>query len=302
MLPEFYQKILQKYLTTAQLLVLGMLLNVLQSQRQAKLLRLAGVFPSFILAESRRRKLQRFLSLPQLTVSQIWYPLITNWLTNYCPGGQTLSIVIARSQWGTINLLMISLVWERRAIPLYWSLLPKLGSSNFCEQRDAIAEVLPILKNYKIVVLGDREFGCVELANWLRERGLYFCLRLKCSICIETEPSSWQALKELGLAPGISWYFQGVKVRKTQPVKGFNVAAKWKRKYREGSMKEGWFLLTNLGSLSEAVTAYKNRMGIEEMFRDYKSGGYNLEGTGLQDQRLMALILLTGFKQFLSPN
>ena len=155
MLPEFYQKTLQKYLTTAQLLVLGMLLNVLQSSRQAKLLRLAGVFPSFILAESRRRKLQRFLSLPQLTVSQIWYPLITNWLTNYCRGGETLSIVIARSQWGTINLLMVSLVWEKRAIPLYWSLLPKLGSSNFCEQRDALAEVLPILKNYKIVVLGD---------------------------------------------------------------------------------------------------------------------------------------------------
>jgi hypothetical protein len=155
MLPEFYQKTLQKYLTTAQLLVLGMLLNVLQSSRQAKLLRLAGVFPSFILAESRRRKLQRFLSLPQLTVSQIWYPLITNWLTNYCRGGETLSIVIDRSQWGTINLLMVSLVWERRAIPLYWSLLPKLGSSNFCEQRDALAEVLPILKNYKIVVLGD---------------------------------------------------------------------------------------------------------------------------------------------------
>jgi hypothetical protein len=155
MLPEFYQKTLQKYLTTAQLLVLGMLLNVLQSSRQAKLLRLAGVFPSFILAESRRRPWQRFLYLPQLTVSQIWYPLITNWLTNYCRGGQTLSIVIDRSQWGTINLLMVSLVWERRAIPLYWSLLPKLGSSNFCEQRDAIAEVLPILKNYKIVVLGD---------------------------------------------------------------------------------------------------------------------------------------------------
>jgi hypothetical protein len=132
-----------------------MLLNVLQSSRQAKLLRLAGVFPSFILAESRRRKLQRFLSLPQLTVSQIWYPLITNWLTNYCRGGETLWIVIDRSQWGTINLLMVSLVWEKRAIPLYWSLLPKLGSSNFCEQRNALAEVLPILKNYKIVVLGD---------------------------------------------------------------------------------------------------------------------------------------------------
>lgn len=57
-------------------------------------------------------------------------------------------------------------------------------------------------------------------------------------------------------------------------------------------MKEGWFLLTNLGSLSSALVAYQQRMGIEEMFRDYKSGGDNLEGTGLQGQRLMALILL----------
>ncbi|MEG4590609.1 hypothetical protein QUA86_34625 [Microcoleus sp. F6_B6] len=35
-----------------------------------------------------------------------------------------------------------------------------------------------------------------------------------------------------------------------------------------------------------------DRMGIEEMFRDYKSGGYYLEGTGLKGQRLMTLILL----------
>jgi hypothetical protein len=33
-------------------------------------------------------------------------------------------------------------------------------------------------------------------------------------------------------------------------------------------------------------------MGIEEMFRDYKSGGYYLEGTGLKGQRLMTLLLL----------
>ncbi len=57
-------------------------------------------------------------------------------------------------------------------------------------------------------------------------------------------------------------------------------------------MKEGWFLLINLSSLSSAIAAYQQRMGIEEMFRDYKSGGDNLEGTGLQGQRLMALILL----------
>jgi len=57
-------------------------------------------------------------------------------------------------------------------------------------------------------------------------------------------------------------------------------------------VKEGWFILTNLGSLKSTLATYQKQMGIEEMFRDYKSGGYYLEGTGLKSQRVIALILL----------
>src|SRR4028119_1010127 len=59
-----------------------------------RLERLARVFPYPITAESRRRKLQRFLDLPQLTLTGIWFPLITYWLTTYCRVGQRLSIAI----------------------------------------------------------------------------------------------------------------------------------------------------------------------------------------------------------------
>ena len=269
------------------------LLELLQSQRQVKLERLASVFPYPITTESRRCKLQRFLSLPQLTINRIWYPIITYWLTTYCQVGQTLSIVIDRAWRGLYQHTHDRpAVWEKRAIPLSWSLLPKLGSSNVAEQKDAIAEILPILKDYQVVVLGDREFCSLELANWPREKHLHFCLRLKCSLCIETEPEIWEPLKEVGLLPGISLYFSGVKVRKTQPIEEFDIACKWKRKYRGVSVKEGWFILTNLGSLKKAIAAYQKRMGIEEMFRDYKSGGYYLEGTGLKGQRLITLLLL----------
>ena len=66
------------------------------------------------------------------------------------------------------------------------------------------------------------------------------------------------------------------------------------------SVKEGWFILTNLGSLTSAIpygiaslhAAYQKQMEIEEMFRNYKSGGYYLEETRLKGQRLMVLILL----------
>jgi hypothetical protein len=75
-------------------------------------------------------------------------------LVNYLlPSGQTLSIAIDRTWRGYINILLVCLGWEKRAIPLSWSLLPKLRSSNVTEHRDAIAEILPLLKDYKVVVI-----------------------------------------------------------------------------------------------------------------------------------------------------
>lgn len=44
--------------------------------------------------------------------------------------------------------------------------------------------------------------------------------------------------------------------------------------------------------MKTALSAYKKRFGIEEMFRNYKSGGYNLESTGVNNERLIALTIL----------
>ncbi|MEG3936152.1 transposase [Microcoleus sp. B13-B4] len=101
-----------------------------------------------------------------------------------------------------------------------------------------------------------------------------------------------QRLDELGIVPGTSLYFQGKRVRKTQPATGFDVACKWKRNYGGWKVDEAWFILTDLGSLPAAINAYKQRMGIEELFRDCKTGGYDLEGTSLKGDRLITMILL----------
>lgn len=72
----------------------------------------------------------------------------------------------------------------------------------------------------------------------------------------------------------------------------FNVACKWTRKHQGWTAAEGWFILTNLADLGTAISAYKKRFCIEEMFRDCKSGGYNLEETKVSVARLNSLILL----------
>lgn len=291
-LPPFYQKHFQQQLTRAQCIVLSLLLGLVQQHKLVRLEALAEAFPLLIKFESRRRKVQRFLILPQLTIAKMWDPLVTYLLETYWPKTSIIYVAIDRTQWACINLLMVSLIWDKRAIPLYWVLLPKLGSSNFGEQKTAIEPVVPLLKGYKIVVLGDREFCSVELGNWLREKRVYFCLRLKRDEFIQVEGEIWLQLQNLGLTPGVSLYFRGVKVTKTKRLAGFNIACKWQRKYQGWAPKEGWFILTNLPDLSSAIKAYKQRFCIEEMFRDCKSGGYNLEATQVCGLRLNTLILL----------
>ncbi|WP_445302262.1 transposase [Microcoleus sp. F4-D5] len=66
------------------------------------------------------------------------------------------------------------------------------------------------------MVLGDREFCSIDLGNWLKQKGVSFCLRLKKNQCIEMKDLIWQRLDELGVVPGTYEYFQGKKMRKTR--------------------------------------------------------------------------------------
>jgi hypothetical protein len=105
MLPTFYQTHLQKQLTQAQFILLTILLNLIQSEKQVTVReKECEYFLTQLLPKVLPSKLQRFLDLPQLTIALIWFPLIAYWLTTYCSVGQTLSIAIDRTQWGCINL------------------------------------------------------------------------------------------------------------------------------------------------------------------------------------------------------
>ena len=131
-------------------------------------------------------------------------------------------MVIDRTNWSCINLLMISVVWEKRSFPIYFELLAKLGSSNISEQQNALSQVIPLFQNYQICVLGDREFCSVKLAKYLQSKDVYFCLRLKKNEFIEVEKDIWIELNKFGLTPGTSFFIQGVKVTKTKWFISFN--------------------------------------------------------------------------------
>lgn len=292
MLPKFYRTCLQSQLSDPQILTLEILIRVLQFHKQVRIERLAALFPHPILFDSRRRHIQRFLALPQLSVVLLWFPLIKYMLRKHQTQSNQLIIALDRTQWKQNNLLMGSLIWDKRAFPLYWMFLAKQGSSNLAEQKALLRPLIRLLKGYSIVVVGDREFHSVKLAKWLQEQKADFAFRQKQGTYIKQKGQDYQTLSSLGLAPGMKMYLTNVKVTKTKGFGNFAIAAYWKRKYQDKGPDEGWFILTNLKSLEAALDAYKARSGIEAMFRDCKSGGYNLGSSNASVERLTRLVLL----------
>lgn len=160
------------------------------------------------------------------------------------------------------------------------------------EQKALLQPVLQLLKHYKIILIADREFHSVKLANWLSTKRVFFALRQKKDTYIQQQGQEFQRLITLKLKPGISLYLTQVQFTKQRGFAKFDLAAYWRRSYRGRTVDEPWYILTNLGSKEAAIAAFKARFGIEAMFKDCKSGGYHLEDSHASAQRLITLVLL----------
>lgn len=73
------------------------------------------------------------------------------------------------------------------------------------------------------------------------------------------------------------------------------MACKWQQKLHCCTPDEAWFIVTNLNDVKSAIAAYQKRFALEEMFRYFKSGGYNLEETNVSGNRLLSLVLIIAF-------
>ena len=226
---QFYHSYLQSSLNKSEFLIFKILIDLLQIHQWVRLETLADKFPLPIKFESRRKKLQRFFSLEKLNIQTLWHPILEKIIETYYPLKNNVYLIIDRTRWANVNILMISLLYQKRAIPVYFELLDKKGNSNIQEQTRALSLVMPLFRKYQKIVLGDREFCEVDLAKWLSEQEKTdFCLRLKKNEYLELNGETI-TLEQLGLQPGMSLFYQGVKITKTKGFGPINLAAKWKK-------------------------------------------------------------------------
>ncbi len=104
MLPTFYQTHLQKQLTSAQFILLTILLSLIQSEKQVRLERLARVFPYPITTESLAKQITKIFGLTSINDRTNVVPfarlLVNNLLlcgTNPISGDRTHSMGLYQS-------------------------------------------------------------------------------------------------------------------------------------------------------------------------------------------------------------
>jgi hypothetical protein len=308
MYPELYQKWFQLSLNPTEMVLIEILMKVVGLLSKATLGQIANNLPLPILADSRRKTMQRFLDSQNFCKEKIWWGIWMELMTVYWLVKEPIMLAIDRTSWGKYNLLVVSWIIYGRAIPINWQLLDKIGSSNLDEQQSVIHPITCLLPDYSFVLLGDREFCSKHLATWLLEIGWGYCLRIKKSTYVHLSKEESVTLNQLASHPGISVFLRGVNITKTAHKFPFNVAAHYPKEHHGLLISEGWFLLTTLPDINSAVRAYATRFQIaahrpggllqvvcdktEEMFRDYKSYGFNLELTQLTGSRFDAWFLL----------
>ena len=167
-----------------------MLVRVIQIFKEIKIEKIAGRIPLPIKFESRRRAIQRFLIEKSLDLSLLWLPIIKQIVDQRISNQKhrqkkkdsneqkKIYLAIDRTQWQEHNILMVAIIIDKRAMPIYWEFLGKKGCSNLAEQQQVLRPVFKLLSEYQIFLLGDREFRGVHLAAWLTQLKIKYVFRM----------------------------------------------------------------------------------------------------------------------------
>ena len=239
---------------------------------------------------SATRRLSRFLQNHRVRVRD-WYEPVARRLLHQAHElvGEVRLIVDGTKVGFRHQLLMVSLAFQRRSLPIAWTWIPKArGHSSAYKQRallDYVRSLLPV--DAQVLLVGDSEFGAGSVLEQLDHWGWSYVLRQKSNHLIWTEETgSWRSFGSLVSSPGDQQWVANARLtqKHAYPV---NLLAIWKP-----GEDEPWLLTTNVDTARAAQRAYRRRMWVDEMFADFKTNGFDLERSQLRHFRRLSRLTL----------
>jgi transposase len=98
------------------------------------------------------------------------------------------------------------------------------------EQQQVLCPVIRLLKRYKLVIVGDREFHSIELAQWLHRQHLSFVLRQKCNTTFREKRQPFQSLDTIPIQPGIHLFYQKISFTQKKRFFSLQLSCLWEEK------------------------------------------------------------------------
>lgn len=230
------------------------------------------------------RRLSRLVDNASIRVREWYEPLARRLIECQARKLGEVRLIVDGSKVGFKHrLVMVGLAHRKRAIPIAWSWVrSEKGHSSARKQSALLGHVRRLMPDgvaARVSVVGDSEFGGVAVMERLEEWGWYYVLRQKSShlACSGQQPHrEWRALGELIERRGERVWLEGALLSRLHAHET-NLLLYWGR-----GEKEPWLLATNLPECGEALSCYRRRMWIEEMFADFKGHGFDLQSTQLR--------------------
>lgn len=234
--------------------------------------------------EAKEQRIRRLLSNEALSPTII-LPVLIELLRPILLEVPDIILVMDRTHWKrrgrNVNVLMVSLAFEGRAIPLFWIVLDYRGNSSFEHWKQVFTPVIEKLqsqewlKGKRIIVVADREFDSPSLPEWLKKTyGVESALRVKRSVYLNNDDVSIkfsEILKDFKKGTTRS-YFDSTITKDSDF--HMNILITWGKKYDEPLI-----IATTFYNPEMSVKYYTKRFGIEPMFKDDKSNGFDIETT-----------------------
>lgn len=256
-------------------LILGIYLS-----RSVCMSKVACKIPGAAKLTSITRRLSRLLDNPAIRVRAWYEPIARQWLEAQFHNLGELRLIVDGTKIGFGHqLLIVCLAYRKRSIPIAWTWVKHVrGHSSAGKQLALLAYVRKLLPTGAgVFLVGDTEFGSVEVLRQLDRWHWFYVLRQKTSTHVWLNArQGWQDFGSFVSKPGQSiWLGQGYLAE--QHIYPINLLAHWAI-----GEKEPWCLATNLPDRQMTLSYYARRMWVEEMFGDFKSHGFDLESTMLR--------------------
>lgn len=230
-------------------------------------------------AQSKQRRLSRWLHNSRINVHRLYKPLIQAALAHWQEDVLYLSLDTSLF-WDEYCLVRLAVVHRGRALPVVWRVLKRRSASvSFGDYREMLHQAVDRLpQGVKVVLLADRGFVHTDCMRAMSTQlGWHYRIRLKRDTWIWREGNGWHQLKDFHLNRGEALCFHNVKLHKGQWFGPVHLAFGY-----NNLNGEFWAIISDEPTSLHTFEEYGLRFDIEENFLDDQSNGWNVQTSELR--------------------